>query len=172
MLLAGAFSEGALFDAALHEIEERGVLCVAIVEAIERGKCERELACVEAIDVGVDFREHGVDAVVEGVGVGAANNTSVFELVFVHFDAGGKKSALCVVAHFDLYEAGVCGRCLMFAVENDASLYDIHNLLFLVSAFNFLVSGRVSVSRSKVYKYEQMRANIVQSRGVCVRVIR
>lgn len=128
MLLAGTFSEGALLNTSLHEIEERGVLCVAIVEAIERGKCERELACVEAIDVCVDFREHGVDAVVEGVGVGAANNASVFELVFIDFDAGGKKSALCVVAHFDLNEAGVCGRCLMFAVENDASLYDIHIL--------------------------------------------
>lgn len=85
----------------------------------------------------VDVSAEGIDAVVEGVGIGAGNDTPVFKLPLADLDACADKLALLGVADFELDECGTGGGGLAFAVEKDTDLEGIHErylfwYLFLV----------------------------------------
>ena len=61
---------------------------------------------------------------VQMVGLRVIDHLLAAPLLFEDSDAGGETDALTVVRHLDLNGAGVDGRCLLAAVENNLNLWD------------------------------------------------
>ena len=88
MLALGRIADGALVDAALHEVEERGRVrrsgCLA--EAINHGDGEELPAFIHEADELINLCHAIVDASVELFSIFTADNATRFKLALVNLD--------------------------------------------------------------------------------------
>lgn len=129
MLALGRIANGALVDAALHEVEERGrVRCSGcLVEAINHGDGEELPTFIHEADELMNLCHAVVDASVEQFGIFPADNATRFELPFIDFDACRDKTTFFLIcANFEINSCGFCFCGLVLAVEYGPDNHFVH----------------------------------------------